>query len=823
MKNMVKVIVFMGAILLSVSTGACRDEKDGNGGDSGESQKSKTLAGRYYNEEDSEEYIDLKDDGMVFLRERAARSSTEELARMLGEPSGEPKYTETAGKWKVYGNEITLIGPLGDVKRGQIKGNTILAVGKVWVGRGEPRKPTKDNIPGNYILEGGESTIVFRKDGTIRGWGLAQWKIENGFVQLYAVEGYQIARNGTLEGDDIVIDVIREDGKRATVRFTKQDVKSDPTQEQPQIKSERSKAGGIGSIPQSETLWVKCNNKACNGEYKMSKREYYRQLAANVNPNPMATGPTAVTCEKCNKPSLFAAVKCPNPGCGVVFIEGSSGPGDFGDRCPKCGQSEVQETMKRNRGLSQGADQVGTQTLDRSQLSQQINRRRGLFADASAFPKPYVSLSLRASASGLVERVEAIHLAALDYQYLSLKSLRFASTSLEEGELARAKYYIEKADRYYRVAVALQRDSQSVLDGTYSAAETATKGVKDACQTATTLGLKVINPVAGKVVDYIYVGIDYGLERAVVGADEAGKNTLKRLLVKALFEEVKFAELGNRTIASYVGDSIGKDVFPLLDRIFGSEEAKVAILTIIKESGVKVSEEVLLRTILGKDKEPVNNARQGLTHAGEGEYEKAISEFTNALKTSPKSEIVYANRGIAYYHMRDYDRAISDYSKAIELNPRYAEAYHNRANAHREKGEYDEAIADFSKAIEINPGFAATYYNRGIAHEHKGEFDRAIADYTKAIGISQMHAGAYCNRGRAYGRKEQYEQAMQDWNKAIEINPSIPEPYINRAVVNFGRAEYDKSWQDVNKAQSLGAQLPPDFLEELRKASGRER
>lgn len=104
--------------------------------------------------------------------------------------------------------------------------------------------------------------------------------------------------------------------------------------------------GGVNSIAEGETQWVKCNNKACNAEYEMSKREYYKQLAANVNPNPMATAPTPVTCERCNKPSLFAALKCPNPDCGVVFIEGSSGPNDYGDRCPECGRSKVEDRMK---------------------------------------------------------------------------------------------------------------------------------------------------------------------------------------------------------------------------------------------------------------------------------------------------------------------------------------------------------------------------------------------------------------------------------------------------------------------------------------------
>jgi len=247
--------------------------------------------------------------------------------------------------------------------------------------------------------------------------------------------------------------------------------------------------------------------------------------------------------------------------------------------------------------------QFGGHTNERKEeMASPLNRRRELSADSSVFPKPHVSLTLRAMAPDLVEKVETLYLAALDYQFLSLKSLRYARASLDDSALAMAKNYTEKADRYYRVAVALQRDSQAVLDGTYSAAETATKGVKDACQTATTLGLKVINPVAGKVVDYVYVGVDYAVERATIGADEAGKNALKRLIVKVLFKEVEFSALGNRTIADYIESKIGKDVFPLLDKLLRSEEAKFAILNIIKESGVKVSEEVLLREILSVGK-----------------------------------------------------------------------------------------------------------------------------------------------------------------------------------------------------------------------------
>jgi hypothetical protein len=108
----------------------------------------------------------------------------------------------------------------------------------------------------------------------------------------------------------------------------------------------RGRGGGdaLDDIPGDAMVWVKCNNPSCNAEYEMNEREY-RKLMREQLFDPDAPSPP-LTCEKCGKPSLYAAVKCGNPACGIVFFKGAV-PNDFEDRCPKCKVSKMEEERKQ--------------------------------------------------------------------------------------------------------------------------------------------------------------------------------------------------------------------------------------------------------------------------------------------------------------------------------------------------------------------------------------------------------------------------------------------------------------------------------------------
>ena len=80
----------------------------------------------------------------------------------------------------------------------------------------------------------------------------------------------------------------------------------------------------------------------------------------------------------------------------------------------------------------------------------------------------------------------------------------------------------------------------------------------------------------------------------------------------------------------------------------------------------------------------------------------------------------------------DRDKAIADYTEAVRLDPEYAVAYCNRGLAYSKKGDHDEAIADFTAAIRINPNDGYTFYVRGYSYWQTGDKAKADADFAQA-------------------------------------------------------------------------------------------
>ncbi|CDR05102.1 unnamed protein product, partial [Oncorhynchus mykiss] len=68
---------------------------------------------------------------------------------------------------------------------------------------------------------------------------------------------------------------------------------------------------------------------------------------------------------------------------------------------------------------------------------------------------------------------------------------------------------------------------------------------------------------------------------------------------------------------------------------------------------------------------------------GEGDLQKALDLFTEAIKLNPRVAIMYAKRASVYIRMQKPNAAKRDCDRAIDINPDSAQPYKWRGKAHK--------------------------------------------------------------------------------------------------------------------------------------------
>ena len=70
----------------------------------------------------------------------------------------------------------------------------------------------------------------------------------------------------------------------------------------------------------------------------------------------------------------------------------------------------------------------------------------------------------------------------------------------------------------------------------------------------------------------------------------------------------------------------------------------------------------------------------------------------------PNSADAFSDRAVAYQSEGQYDRAIQDFDEAIRLNPQDEQAFRNRGAVKKKKGDVAGSDADFAKANALCRG-----------------------------------------------------------------------------------------------------------------------
>jgi tetratricopeptide (TPR) repeat protein len=144
---------------------------------------------------------------------------------------------------------------------------------------------------------------------------------------------------------------------------------------------------------------------------------------------------------------------------------------------------------------------------------------------------------------------------------------------------------------------------------------------------------------------------------------------------------------------------------------------------------------------------------RGATHFNNREYDRAITEFTEAIRLNPNNAGAYGWRGAAYYRKSDWDRAIADHTEAIRLEPT-ASRYYDRGLAYYEKRDYRQARTDVDRALQIDPNHQNSQtlsgYIRQAAAPASGGSSWTTPSNAVALNANQWRNGSLTSGGSVW-------------------------------------------------------------------------
>ena len=129
------------------------------------------------------------------------------------------------------------------------------------------------------------------------------------------------------------------------------------------------------------------------------------------------------------------------------------------------------------------------------------------------------------------------------------------------------------------------------------------------------------------------------------------------------------------------------------------------------------------------------------------DLDSAIADLTKLIELSPRA-FHYEERAEVYEKQGNYERALADWSMAIELSPEYVIPYMYRAATYKQLNRLDSALADYDRIIALDPDDCTWHLYRGGVYRELGDVTRARADYEKVLSFTDDACSSW-DRDRA--------------------------------------------------------------------------
>jgi tetratricopeptide (TPR) repeat protein len=193
--------------------------------------------------------------------------------------------------------------------------------------------------------------------------------------------------------------------------------------------------------------------------------------------------------------------------------------------------------------------------------------------------------------------------------------------------------------------------------------------------------------------------------------------------------------------------------------------------------------------------------RRGVALDASGQTDKAMEDYSAAIKADPKSSLAFLGRGVLLaVRKRAYDRAIEDFDKVLVIEPDNVEALVSRGDAFGQLGDLGRAMADLNRAVALAPDKPTVLVARGQIESRRGNLAGAARNYEAALKIDPRYTAALINLAAVRAMQGEPGAAVTLLDQAITIDRRNPLAFYNRGYAEFALKHYDKAIADYGSA-----------------------
>jgi len=190
-------------------------------------------------------------------------------------------------------------------------------------------------------------------------------------------------------------------------------------------------------------------------------------------------------------------------------------------------------------------------------------------------------------------------------------------------------------------------------------------------------------------------------------------------------------------------------------------------------------------------------------------YNKALQQFTLAVKSNPNYYQAYDNAGKILFEAGRADDAQKYFQKALSIRPDYSKAIENSGKVLYSKNQLGAAIDKYKEAIRVNSKNSSAYCSLGEALIRKGDYNEAINQLQTSLYLFPNSAPVHDLLGRAYELQGNEAAAISEYKKAFLIKPEYLLPYLRLADIYKNRGDEEVAISELRNALSVN----PNFFE----------